>query len=405
VLGVELRAGFQLARVQLESGYLEAASSTAHQGVLRADEAGLGLAPYGYDLQYLHYLAHYAAGEWEHAQDLADGFDVRVTSPSEARLSAMALFIDVARDRPAVADRRTWLEPFYGRDGFAEYIARGLLSEHAHWHGDGETALAECQAMLHAHEKLYGHYAPPVIRPAAVGLAALADRARQARAAGDAERAQAAVEAARGLVGIAREGGAYPLRPNAVLGVEGRGWLARAEAEWRRAQGDNDPGAWQNVVAVFGQAFVYETARSRWRLAEALAEAGRRDDAQRELLLAAEVAERIGAAPLRAAISDLARRARLADRPAPAAAARGGGRGGAAARDPLAGLTDREVDVLRLLAAGQSNREIGTRLFIAPKTASVHVSNILAKLGAASRTEAAAIAHAQGIGLPVQRKS
>ena len=405
VLGVELRAAFQLARVQLESGYLEAASSTAHQGVLRADEAGLGLAPYGYDLQYLHYLAHYAAGAWEHAQELADGFATRVTSPSEARLSAMALFIDVARDRPAVAERRTWLEPFYGRDGFAEYIARGLLGEHAYWHGDGEAALAESQAMIRAYEKLYGRYSPPVIRPAAVGLAALADRATQARAAGDAGRAQAAVEAARGMVDIAREGAAYPLRPHAVLGVEGRGWLARAEAEWRRAQGDNDPAAWQAVADVFEPAFVYEAARSRWRLAEALAEAGRRDEAQQELLLAAETAERIGATPLRAALSDLARRARLADRAVPAAAGRGAGPGGAAARGPLGGLTDREVEVLRLLAAGQSNKEIGTKLFIAPKTASVHVSNILAKLGAASRTEAAAIAHAQGIGLPGQRKS
>ena len=171
-------------------------------------------------------------------------------------------------------------------------------------------------------------------------------------------------------------------------------------------QGDNDPAAWQAVVAVFGPAFVYETARSRWRLAEALAEAGRRDEAQRELLLAAETAQRIGATPLRAALSDLARRARLADRPAPVAAGRGGARpGGAAARDPLAGLTDREVEVLRLLAAGNSNKEIGSKLFIAPKTASVHVSNILAKLGAASRTEAAAIAHAQGLGLPAQRQS
>jgi DNA-binding NarL/FixJ family response regulator len=145
--------------------------------------------------------------------------------------------------------------------------------------------------------------------------------------------------------------------------------------------------------------FVYETARTRYRLAEALAEAGRREEAQRELLLAVEVADRIGARPLRSALADLARRARLADRPAPAAAGgRGAQPGGAAARSPLAGLTDREVEVLRLLAAGQSNKEIGAELFIATKTASVHVSNILAKLGAASRTEAAAIAHAQGIG-------
>ena len=60
-------------------------------------------------------------------------------------------------------------------------------------------------------------------------------------------------------------------------------------------------------------------------------------------------------------------------------------------------LTDREREVLRLLARGRSNREIGAELFITTKTASVHVSNILAKLGAASRTEAAAIAHREGL--------
>jgi DNA-binding NarL/FixJ family response regulator len=69
---------------------------------------------------------------------------------------------------------------------------------------------------------------------------------------------------------------------------------------------------------------------------------------------------------------------------------------------PLGGLTAREQEVLRLLATGRSNREIAAELFIAPKTASVHVSNILAKLGAASRTEAAAIAHRNGVGLPAR---
>jgi DNA-binding NarL/FixJ family response regulator len=58
----------------------------------------------------------------------------------------------------------------------------------------------------------------------------------------------------------------------------------------------------------------------------------------------------------------------------------------------LASLTEREREVLDLLAEGRSNREIAAALFIAPKTASVHVSNILGKLSAASRTEAAAIA-------------
>jgi len=405
VLGVELRAAFQLARVQLEWGDLDSASRTAHQAVRRAEDAGLGLAPYGYDLQYLHYLAHYSAGQWDHAQELADGFATRVGSAPEARLSAMALFMDVARDRPAVADRRTWLQPFFAKDRFAEYIGRGLLAEHAVWHGDQEPALGEVEATIRAIEESFGGYSPTAIRPAAVGLSALADRAWQARAAGDRERAESAVQAARGMVAIAREGAAYPARPNSALGVDGRGWLARAEAEWHRAQGDNDPAAWQAVVDAFGPAFVYETARSRWRLAEALAESGRRDEAQQELLQAAEVAERLGAAPLRSALADLARRARLADRPAPAmGAVRASGRpGGTAARDPLAGLTAREVEVLRLLAAGMSNREIAAELFIATKTASVHVSNILAKLGAGSRTEAAAIAHAHGVSLPAPR--
>ena len=57
------------------------------------------------------------------------------------------------------------------------------------------------------------------------------------------------------------------------------------------------------------------------------------------------------------------------------------------------GLTERELEVLRLVAAGRSNREIAAELFISPKTASVHVSNILGKLGVASRGEAAARAH------------
>jgi DNA-binding CsgD family transcriptional regulator len=405
VLGVELRSAFQLARVQLEWGDLAAASRTAHQGVRRAEDAGLDLAPYGYDLQYLHYLAHYQAGEWDHGQVLAEGFVTRVTSAPEARLSAMALFIDVARDAPAVAERRTWLEPFFVKDRFTEYIGRGLLAEHALWQGNLATAVSEVEATVRAIEAWDEGYSPGVIRPATVGLCALADQAWQARAAGDVKRAEAAVQAARGMIEIAREGGAWPRRPSFALGVDGRGWLARAEAEWQRAQGHNDPAAWQAVVEAFGPAFVYETARSRWRLAQALAEAGRREEAQQELLLAAEAAEQIGARPLRSALADLARRARLADRPAPAeAAGRVGARpGGAAARDPLAGLTDREIEVLRLLAAGHSNREIGAELFIATKTASVHVSNILAKLGASSRTEAAAIAHAQGVGLSAQR--
>ncbi len=414
VLGVQLRAAFQLARVQLEWGNLHAAGMTAHVGMRLASDAGLGLAPDGLDLTYLHYLAHYADGDWNHAQELADGFAVRVTSIAEARLSAMALFIGVARGRGgAVEERRAWLEPFFARDRFAEYIARGLLAEHALWQADGDTAFAEAEATIKAIAAWDEEFGPPVIRAAAIGLAALSDRARHARAAGEELRAAAAAEQADSLVEIARQGAAFRGRPTTALGVDGRGWLARAEAEWRRARGENTPEQWQAVVDTFGPGYVYESARSRWRLAEALVEAGRRDEAEQEWQAAMAVADRLSAAPLQAALGDLARRARLGTggsgrTGAPGRAGQDGSRPGAqprtqasgSHRGPLAGLTGRELEVLRLLAAGQSNKEIGAELFIATKTASVHVSNILSKLGAASRTEAAAIAHGEGLGLP-----
>jgi DNA-binding CsgD family transcriptional regulator len=394
VLGVTLRAAFQLARLNLESGDLVQASATAHEGLERAGEAGLLLAPYGLDLQYLHYLAHYQHGDWDHAQQVADGFPVRVATDREAVLSAMALFIDVGRGNATVADRRSWLEPFWPAERFSEYIGRGLLAEHALWQGNTDSAIAEIEACIKAQVEQLGGCEPSLIRVAAVGLAAHADHAIQAKLSGNEAEAAAAVEAAKALIETARLGAAFPRRPNWVLGVDGRAWLARAEAEWLRAQGDNDPAAWLAVLETFGPEFVYETARSRWRYAEALLEAGRRDEAQQEWSQAIEVAERLGARPLRAALIDLGRRGRLS---------RDQKLGGRPEMSPLRGLTAREHEVLRLLAVGRSNREIAAELFIAPKTASVHVSNILAKLHAASRTEAAAIAHAEGVGLPADR--
>jgi DNA-binding CsgD family transcriptional regulator len=61
------------------------------------------------------------------------------------------------------------------------------------------------------------------------------------------------------------------------------------------------------------------------------------------------------------------------------------------------GLTERELAVLRLLGQGHTNAEIGRLLFISPKTASVHVTNILRKLGAGSRVQAATIAERAGL--------
>jgi DNA-binding NarL/FixJ family response regulator len=109
---------------------------------------------------------------------------------------------------------------------------------------------------------------------------------------------------------------------------------------------------------------------------------------------AAAITGRLGARVLDGEVQALARRARLHLGPPAEATA-------AAASVPTPaqqlGLTPREVEVLALVAAGRSNRQIAQALFISPKTVGVHVSNILAKLGAAGRVEAAAIAHRLGL--------
>jgi DNA-binding CsgD family transcriptional regulator len=387
-VGVRLRAAYQLAVERLARGELPEAASVAHRGVEWAEAEGLGLAPFGLDLQHLHFQAHFADGEWDHAQRLADGFPVRVALQSEALLSAMALFVDVARGNPAVGERRTWLEPFWD-DVFVAYIARGILAEHALWQGDYEGAMAEAEAAIDA--DAWAARSPSVIRVTAIALAARADRAAQLRASGDYPAAEADAAAGAALLDVAREGASYPARPKGVLGPEGRGWLARCEAEYARLTRANSPDAWERVLAEFGPGYVYETARTQWRLAESLVEAGRRDEAAAAWRAARDTASRLGAAPLGAALDDLARRARLD----PGSGHRGHGTG-SAGPSPLVALTEREREVLRLIAKGMSNRDIGTELFISPKTASVHVSNILGKLGAASRTEAAAIAYREG---------
>jgi len=133
---------------------------------------------------------------------------------------------------------------------------------------------------------------------------------------------------------------------------------------------------------------VGDADRARWREAAALAAArAPRADIERAAGAAHGAATALGARHLAAAVERLARRARIA-------------LPGMAAGDetPFPQLTSREREVLVLLADGRTNRQIAEALFITQKTVSVHVSNILAKLGAANRGEAAALAHRAGFG-------
>ncbi|WP_169810574.1 helix-turn-helix transcriptional regulator [Nocardia arthritidis] len=134
----------------------------------------------------------------------------------------------------------------------------------------------------------------------------------------------------------------------------------------------------------------YELARSLLESGDAELAAGDRAAARGALRSVLELADELAAEPL----AEQARR--LADR-AGIDLAHSGNRPATTSRADTAGLTPRELDVLRLVATGASNRQIAAELFISANTAGVHVSRILAKLGASSRTEAAATARKRGL--------
>jgi DNA-binding NarL/FixJ family response regulator len=171
--------------------------------------------------------------------------------------------------------------------------------------------------------------------------------------------------------------------------------LLSAEAEWSRAKGPSDPGRWANSAQAWeALGYPWPAGYARWREAEALlAQGAPRQAAGTALAKARRLAKGLGARLLTAEIDSLGRRARI-ELALPA----GGGEPDEPAQEPATvtdelGLTPREREVLALVAEGRTNREIAEALFISDKTASVHVSNILAKLGVANRGQAAAVAH------------
>jgi DNA-binding CsgD family transcriptional regulator len=185
--------------------------------------------------------------------------------------------------------------------------------------------------------------------------------------------------------------------------------LATALAEDARRQEKHDPDAWTAAAAewrVLG--FPPLVSYCLYREGEAiLLRRGLRTDAQSLISEARDLAEAIPDRRLQREIDALIGRARL-DLPARAVAVPstngspptsvGGGHA-----EAKFGLTSREIEVLALLSRGLTNRQIAEDLFISPKTAGVHVSNILGKLGVARRLEAATIAHRLGLADPGPR--
>jgi DNA-binding CsgD family transcriptional regulator/tetratricopeptide (TPR) repeat protein len=225
----------------------------------------------------------------------------------------------------------------------------------------------------------------------AVGMRACADVAEQARARRDEPAVQAALAAADDLVSWVNREHDVPFTDHPFVAS-----IPAARATWNAERGRaavaSDPVAW-SVAADGWEALDYRhrAGYALWRQAEALLTAPHGGRAAAPAVLSTAAGLAVEHVPLMTAIQDLARRARIdltptepvqTDEPA--------------AIHPF-GLTDRELDVLRLLGQGKTNPEIAAVLFISPRTAGVHVTHILRKLDATTRVQAATIAERAGL--------
>jgi DNA-binding CsgD family transcriptional regulator/tetratricopeptide (TPR) repeat protein len=320
-------------------------------------------------LQTTRVLFLAARGEHEAASEALAAVTARVSPEIDADIRAYAL---QATAEMAVLDNR----PVDGLKAVEEALA--------------EFAGSDEQLLL----------APILV----AGMAAAADLADHGRAFRRPEDVESARAAGSGLRAQARTLGYGPGGP--ALAPSARAAIATVEAEWTRLEGQSDPAAWLAAAEAWAAVpMPYPAARSLARAGEAILLArGSREEAGRHLRDAHAAATELGANPLRLAIESIATRSRLpleasakeapASEPVPEAAA--------ATRGPaeILGLSAREWEVLELVAEGRSNAEIAETLFISPKTASVHVTHILDKLGVNNRVEAATIAVRVQAGAP-----
>jgi DNA-binding CsgD family transcriptional regulator len=380
---VELRASYNLAANRFYQGDLSTASDMLDRAAARAAETGLSWSAYGLELRVLQVITRYMTGDWDGSLAAASGTD-EVSDWVAGRLAAAALYVDTGRGEPRRTDRERRCMHDCMHDPQIVALTGGCEADARQWAGQPEGSAAIVTDAIERAGRVWGQYTLGGIWLAAIGVAGEADRAATARLVGDPATVADAVAAGRELAEFARTAAERGKPRAGRMGPEGTAWLARLEAEWSRLDGTNDPALWAAAVEAFDFGYVYEIARSNWRLAEALVQADRRDEAAGPAKIAYETAVRLRAAPLRGAVEALVRRARI-DAGLPIRLT----------TDLL--LTPRERDVLALLARGRTNRQIGRELFISEKTASVHVSNIIGKLGASGRTEAVAIAHRRGL--------
>lgn len=383
-LSVELRARYFLGLTHDDDAEYEQALAVYREGAERAAEVGLLWSGYGLELRAHSLYLSYLTGEWP--EDDPMRWDRGAPTLAANRMASAYVHLLIARGRFDEAQRLLDdLSPQWRTDlGIARAVG-AAGAELAEWRGDHEGAMRIAVRAMHWLDE-FEPWLLAGLRLGALGIGAAARAAGAARRRADPAAEAAAIREGEWLLAHVRECAQRGLTRGATLGPEGLAWLARADAEASGLRGPADPARWERAARAFDHGSVYEQALCRLRHAEALlVSADGSELAGQQLGLVHGVAQRLGAVPLAGAVRELARRARIR---LP---------GERAPRDVLDPLTARERAVLERVALGRTNRQVGEELYISEKTVSVHLSRVMAKLGAHRRAEAVAIAYDRGL--------
>jgi DNA-binding CsgD family transcriptional regulator/tetratricopeptide (TPR) repeat protein len=377
-------------------GQFQRAADVALLGLDDARQAGLQSWDLASRLAAHAAEALLAVGRTAEAAPLIDPLTPGPPDPDHWLPQVIRAEIDLLRGDPgAAADRWQLMAALPAVTSRIDFGYEGVprAAEALLWAGQPGEALCETRRAL----ALFNVPDLTILcgRLLAAGMRACADLAGQARARRDEQAALAAADAADGLATWVEQMAGVPFTDHptvAAIPAERATW----EAERTRVTGPGDPGAWGGAAKAWQDlGCPHRAGYAWWRQAQAQLDAGQPAAAAAGALRAAEAAAD-GHAPLLAQIRLLAERARI-----PLAPPEAGVPPEAGARPvPVLGrygLTDRELTVLRLLGAGRTNPQIGAELYISTSTASVHVSNILRKLGVPGRVQAAALAERAGL--------
>ncbi len=377
-LPAELRGRFLLARSHQDAGEWDEAVRWFRTAVDRARTGRVPWAPYGFEARWQWAAIEMLRGQWDVAERLLDTTGEVPPPIAAAMLDSVGGVMAQARGERVATRlrvlRRVWDQEIAVAIGSAGVEMLEVAS--------GEDPLAPVrvhEAAVELLSRLWHPWFSARVRLSATAVGALALVAPRV---GSARREEVLAVVER-LLGEGRT----TVEHHQDWGPEGRAWSDRLEAEALRARWLLGAGvdleeltaAWRAAEQGYDAlGHVLELARTRVVLATVLRARGDLTASREVADLARATAHRLGLTPMLEELRS------LGSTPVRQSA------------EPES-LTPRETEILALVAQGRSNGEIGKQLFISTKTVSVHVSNILAKLGAAGRTEASAIARRRGL--------